>query len=81
MLGNTIFKISFLLAEIPSQLISKKLGPDRWIPSKLYMAAIRGVLSLTSCSANDRLVNRRSFTGRPVWQRILLCLQSSYWHA
>jgi MFS family permease len=50
--GQTIFLASFLCAELPSGLVSKKLGADRWIPTimvawSLVSASQAGLVSKT----------------------------------
>ncbi|KAK0620240.1 major facilitator superfamily domain-containing protein [Immersiella caudata] len=52
--GQSIFYLCFLCAELPSQMISKKLGPDNWIPIQMVCWSI---VAICQC----RLTGESSF--------------------
>ncbi|GEQ72882.1 hypothetical protein JCM33374_g6570 [Metschnikowia sp. JCM 33374] len=57
-LGNTLFLVSFLLAEIPSQLISKALGPDIFIPIQMVSWSLVAMLQGAMKNKTGFLITR-----------------------
>ena len=53
-LASTIGRATFFLAELPAQLMSKRFGPDRWLPTQMILWSV-------TATAQFWISNRTSF--------------------
>ena len=51
--GQTIYFLSFILAELPSQLICKRVGADVWIPIQMVSWSLIASLQAGLCGRNS----------------------------
>ncbi|KAH8197556.1 hypothetical protein TruAng_008292 [Truncatella angustata] len=57
-MNTNVFLVAFLVAELPSQLVSKKIGPDRWIPMQICLWSLVAMFQCFLRGRGDFLATR-----------------------